>query len=69
MPHHWEQVLRFVRLFALAFLAQLALVGADHIDRNALIGAGIAAAEVVFRQIWPAQTGRREPDNSSETVQ
>lgn len=52
--HTREQVWRIFRLTAVAFGAQLAALGPAHMTRDALIGAGIAAAEAVYRQITPA---------------
>lgn len=69
MPIHWPQVWRAARLFAFAFFAQLTVAGTDHLDRATVVAAVFAALEVVFRQFWPAQTGGRDPDNSSKTVQ
>lgn len=69
MSIHWAQVGRAARLFAFAFLAQLAAAGTDHLDRAVLVSAGLAALEVVYRQFWPADQGGRGPDNSSDAVQ
>ena len=53
--HIREQILRFVRLFALTFLGQLAVLQSqDHISRSFIVSAAVGAAEAVFRQIFPA---------------
>lgn len=54
------QVWRAVRLFSLAFVAQLApllasgTASATHITWALAASAGVAAAESVYRQYWPA---------------
>ena len=51
--HVKEQVLRFARLFAAAFIAQLVAVDLHHLGRTALISTAIGAVEVVIRQTNP----------------
>ena len=51
--HVKEQVLRFARLFAAAFIAQLVAVDLHHLGRTALISTAVGAAEVVLRQAIP----------------
>lgn len=50
-----QQVVRFCRLFVMAFVAQLAALGATHLGRSALVGAGVGALEVAFRQFAPVK--------------
>lgn len=69
MTHRQEQAFRFARLFVFAFVTQLAAVGDDHLDRNAIVAAAIAAIEAVFRQVRPVEPVKRDPDNSSGAVQ
>lgn len=65
MPFHWQQIGRALRIFAFAAIAQIAALGTDNLDRSALISVALAALEVTYRQLWPAQSDQREPDNSS----
>ena len=48
--HVKDQVLRFCRLFATAFVLQAAALNLGHLGRSALVSAGIAALEVAVRQ-------------------
>lgn len=50
------QALRFLRLFAAALVAQLATLGVNNWGWKVLAGAVVGAAEVVFRQLYPAAT-------------
>jgi len=47
------QALRIVRLFAVAFAAQLVTTGTADLGWKTLAALGIGAAEAVVRQIWP----------------
>jgi hypothetical protein len=47
------QVGRFVRLFVIAFGAQLAAAGTGDLTRDALISLGVGAAETAYRQLSP----------------
>jgi hypothetical protein len=50
--HVWEQVGRFVRVFAFAFLPLAASFDWEHLTRSALLGAVVAAAETAYRQFY-----------------
>lgn len=52
MTHLGEQLARFGRLFAFAFIAQAAVLDWQHLTRAALISATVAAAETAVRQYW-----------------
>ena len=69
MTRWQEQSFRVARLFVFACVTQLAAVGDEHLGRNAIIAAAIAAAESVFRQVRPVEPVKRDPDNSSGAVQ
>ncbi|MGK4583495.1 hypothetical protein [Kitasatospora sp. HPMI-4] len=51
--HAGAQLGRFLRLGVVAFGAQLATLGADHLGRDALIGAAVGAVEAAYRQWAP----------------
>lgn len=53
-----QQVWRFVRLFAAAFVAQLYLAPSLKLDSRVLIAAAIGAVESVYRQLSPAGSAR-----------
>lgn len=48
-----QQLLRFGRLFVSALVLQVAALGGGHLGRSALVGAGVGALEVAFRQWVP----------------
>lgn len=52
MTHFGEQLVRFARLFAFAFVPQALAFDWNHLDRSVVIAAAIAAAETAFRQFF-----------------
>lgn len=52
--HLSEQALRAGRLFLVAMIFQVSLIPHDKLGTSTLISAGIAAVEVVYRQLFPA---------------
>lgn len=52
MSHFGEQLARFGRLFAFAFLPMAAAWDWNHLTRSAVLAATIAALEVAVRQYW-----------------
>lgn len=58
--HLQAQALRFVRLFVVAFVAQLAVIGTDHLGLQAVASAALGAVEVVIRQIRPVKPGKAD---------
>ena len=53
-----EQVWRVARIFTVAFVAQLELLPAGHLQRAALASAAVAAVEATYRQVSPAGEAR-----------
>lgn len=52
--HAAEQAWRFLRLFVVSGAVQVAAIGPDQLGRDALISAGVGAAEAAYRQWIPA---------------
>ncbi len=51
--HVQAQIGRFARLFVVAFGIQLGAMGTGDLGRDALISAGVGAAETAYRQLAP----------------
>ena len=51
--HVQAQVVRFVRLAGVAFVAQLGVLGSSHVSREMLVAAAVGAVETAVRQVWP----------------
>lgn len=51
--HVRSQLVRFVRLAAVTFVAQLGVAGSGHLSRDVLVAAAVGAAEAAVRQVWP----------------
>ena len=62
--HLKAQTIRFARLFAVAFLAQLVTAGTANLGWKTLAALGVGAVETVVRQIWPT-TSTATPNAAS----
>jgi hypothetical protein len=48
-----EQIYRFCRLFAFTLIPQIAVLGAAHLTRSAVISIVVGALETAFRLLYP----------------